>query len=273
MAFSAKILLDSLNPATGSRLTTMELTYPRFIHSEFLTHRTHSRNAASSRAIPIEKMIRAVDDDPVIPIHWGAAQSGMQARQEVSVDDQYSAQAVILRARDEALRTATRLNFLGLHKQVVNRYLEPWMWITIITSACGPGWRNLFALRCHEDAEPHFQKIARMAKELYDSSTPVERRFHLPLTGFPGDDELGINSQIAVSAARCARVSYLTHDGVRDIEKDMELHERLVTASPKHMSAFEHQAWWATKGDPPMHGNFEPGWVQYRKTIPGEAAD
>ncbi|HEV2643681.1 MAG TPA: hypothetical protein VGT98_13280, partial [Candidatus Elarobacter sp.] len=56
MPFSARVLLDSVSPA-GVRLTTMEARYPRFIHSEVMTHRVFSRNSSSSRAVPIRKMI------------------------------------------------------------------------------------------------------------------------------------------------------------------------------------------------------------------------
>ena len=65
----AKIIADSINPQ-GDRITTFLLTYPRFIHSELLTHRVFSRNSASSRAIPFEKMVKMVEEDPFIPIAW-----------------------------------------------------------------------------------------------------------------------------------------------------------------------------------------------------------
>ena len=117
------------------------MTYPRFVHAEHLRHRMFSFNVASSRAIPVEKIIQQVEENPVIPIHWGAAQKGMQASQEVSHGDQVNAEAVILSLRTEALSRARRLLTLGLHKQVINRYLEPWMWCTVICTgnmpACG----------------------------------------------------------------------------------------------------------------------------------------
>ena len=83
MTISAKVICDSLSPS-GVRLTTMELNYHRFIHSEFMTHRMFSRNASSSRAIPIEKMITSVESSPAIPIYWGKNQPGMQAKEEIS---------------------------------------------------------------------------------------------------------------------------------------------------------------------------------------------
>ena len=147
--YKTKIILDSVSPV-GSRLTTFELTYPRFVHSEFMTHRMFSRNAASSRAIPVRKMIEAVRTDPVIPVYWGTSQSGMQAGDESS--EKELSLKVWLDARDRMAETAeilsglvrvnrhtggwvsdeaedcppviTRLN---LHKQIVNRILEPWL--------------------------------------------------------------------------------------------------------------------------------------------------
>jgi hypothetical protein len=59
MTHSTKILADSISP-DGVRLTTLEVVMPRIVLAEFNTHRMLSRNSASSRAIPIEKMIRMV---------------------------------------------------------------------------------------------------------------------------------------------------------------------------------------------------------------------
>jgi hypothetical protein len=85
--------------------------------------------------------------------------------------------------------------------------------------------------------------------------------WHLPLVQ---DDErsMPIEELKKVSAARCARVSYLTHDGKRDIEKDIELCERL--RSDRHLSPFEHVATPSSEAD--LHANFR-GWVQMRKEI------
>lgn len=270
--FEAKILADS--SYEGSRLTTMQLTYPRFIHSEFMTHRMFSRNSASSRAIPVQKMLDAVSSDPVIPIHFGKAQKGMQADEQIELDKQMVAIDLIHDHMQASIALADKLLDLGLHKQVVNRYVEPWMWITVIASATDQGWRHLFSLRCHPAAEPHFQMIANMARDSYEASVPrrlTYGQWHLPLVGFPGDEELSDEELLKVSAARCARVSYLTHDGIRDVHADIDLHDRLRTAIPPHMSAFEHQAM-AMSGTK-YHGNFAPYWRQYRKLIPLEVTE
>lgn len=75
----ATVIADSVHHATGTRITTFELVYPRFIHSEFMTHRVFNRNASSSRAIPTSKFIEQVRNEPVMPSHWGKNQKGMQA--------------------------------------------------------------------------------------------------------------------------------------------------------------------------------------------------
>jgi hypothetical protein len=89
--------------------------------------------------------------------------------------------------------------------------------------------------------------------------------WHLPLVQ---DDERSLSIEVLkkVSAARCARVSYLTHDGKRDIEKDIELCERLW--QDRHLSPFEHVA--TPSGDRRFHANFR-GWIQMRKEV--EAAE
>ena len=63
----AKIIADSIN-SKRCRLTSWVLEYPRFIHAEIMIHRVFSRNAASSRAIPTEKIIQNIIDDPAMPV-------------------------------------------------------------------------------------------------------------------------------------------------------------------------------------------------------------
>lgn len=268
MTFSAKVLADSTN-CCDSRLTTMELTYPRCVHSEFLTHRMFSRNAASSRAIPVEKMIEQVERDPFIPIHWGKAQKGMQAYDVVDCPSE--CEKLWLLNRNMAVHYVEGLLELGLHKQIANRLLEPWMWITVIATGNEGAWNNFFALRCHHEAEPHIQKIAYMAREVRSQSTPQklsDGQWHLPLIGFEGDELLSVEDQVKVSVGRCARVSYLTHDGRRDVQADIDLHDRLLAS--KHFSPFEHVARMDRFSREWAQGNLGQGWTQYRKTLKGE---
>ena len=295
MTITAKVICDS-QPKTGTRITTLELEYPRFIHSEFMTHRMFSRNASSSRAIPIMKMIQAVTDNPAMPIHWGKNQAGMQAREQL--EDRYQLQAQLLwkAARDSAVEHAKTMLALGAHKQIVNRILEPFTHIRVIVTATN--FANFFALRDHEDAQPEIRELAVAMKKAIEESTPQLLgigEWHLPY--LDAEDFTNIYEHLkensitrhdpaqhqiwmmacAISAARCARVSYLTHDGERPpIEKDMELYHHLVHANPPHMSPCEHQA------TPDIHDAYEgwnrldlqanfSGWIQFRHLIKGES--
>ncbi len=282
MPISATVLADSIAPC-GKRLTTMEWTYPRAIHSEIMTHRMLSKNSASSRAIPVEKLIQRVLDHPWIPDYIGANQKGMQAGAELDEVARGFAVGTWLHARDEAVSHARRMVEIGVHKQVVNRLLEPWMYITIIVSATE--WNNFFTLRLHKDAEPHFQALARAARAVMDASVPEkleEGQWHLPLisgedrlivstslpTPLPDDSHVQFTKNlIKVSVGRCARVSYLTHDGRRDIAEDIALHDRLIVQEPLHASPAEHVA--QALATPDRHGNLI-GWRSYRMTLPKE---
>jgi len=231
-------------------------------------------------------MLADVDRDPFLPIHWGAAQSGMQAYDEVSPEVQEVAKQKILAHFQQALQLCRELTDLGLAKQVVNRYIEPWMWITVVVSGTTSSWANMFALRCHHMAEPHFQKIAKMARVAMMGSRPKLLEYgqwHLPYFGFPGDEDIAAEDAPKVSAARCARISYLTQSGIRDVAEDVKLYDRLVAQIPKHASALEHPAecMQLTGCGPGVSyeqaskwsGNYEHGWRQLRKTVPNEACD
>lgn len=248
------------------------MTYPRIIHSEHLRHRMFSFNAASSRAIPVEKFIKQVQDDPFIPIHWGAAQKGMQAYDVLSPENAAVCEMDWLLCRDESVSRVRSMLHHGLHKQIANRLLEPWMWTTVICSGTSGAWNNFFALRCHPEAEPHIQKLAYMARDCMKASWPKLLEvgdWHLPLTGFPGDEILSKDELIKVSAGRCARVSYLTAEGTRDVSQDIALHDRLVAS--KHFSPTEHQAMCGVEDTFISNGgNFGHAWIQYRKTLLGE---
>lgn len=253
---SATVILDSRSPE-GARLTTVELRYPRFIHGEVLTHRDRARNSASSRAIPFAKFVQAVKDDPVIPLVWGAEKPGMQTGGEVA--DKDKAVKAWLAARDKAVTQATRLHDLGVHKSICNRLLEPWQWMTTVMTATD--WDNFFAQRCHSDAEVHFRTLAEAIRAALAESGPVLRQVHAPYL-FPDENVRPADQRKRISTARCARVSYLTHDGARDPAKDLELHDRLLASM--HPSPFEHVA--TAAGQFHRSGPFV-GWKQYRKEI------
>ena len=269
--FAASVICDSLSAYTGSRLVSLELTYPRRIHSEIMTHRVFSRNAASSRAIPVSRTLEQVRNNPFIPNAWGINEKGMQASKNLeSPEDIAAARHLWLEARDCCIESAERLLAMGIHKQEINRMLEPWMWITVILS--GTQWSNFFAQRCHKDAEPHMRLIAEMVRDAMSASVPLELKkddWHLPY--FSRNDEatksLNLQDCIRASVARCARVSYLRNNEQFDLVADINLYERLLSGG--HWSPFEHIATPASHLEG-LNGNFDLGWTQYRKTFHGE---
>lgn len=278
----AKVIEDSISESRN-RLTTFQLSYPRMIHSEFMTHRVFSRNASSSRAIPVAKMIAQVWNDPAMPVHWGKNQSGMQAREELSGVKLWVAKFAWRTAAKAAAGIAWGMDKVGLHKQVANRILEPFQIIHVIVTASE--WSNFFELRHHKDADPNIFALADAMRCASAASIPVSRGdnsfsaycWHLPYVT-SAERAKHVNDPLylaKLSAARCARVSYLTHDGQEpDPKKDLALYERLVGSRPLHASPVEHQAnpdrhpvgeregWMA----PHMHGNFT-GWCQFRKVV------
>ena len=271
--YEAKVILDSVSPA-GVRITTMQLRYWRGTHAEFMTHRVFSRNASSSRAIPVAKMLEQVRNNPAMPLHWGKNQPGMQAREELSGIALSDARLTWLAAAEDATKWAEEMVRLGVHKQVANRLLEPFQYISVIVTATE--WDNFFALRDHPDAQPEIQHLARLMRQAMDASTPQKLdygQWHLPYVSQEEQREIGTTNAIKCSVARCARVSYLTHDGQQpNVEKDIELHDKLVVSDPRHASPAEHQAqplWDAFDmgADTSLFCRNFRGWRQYRALL------
>lgn len=288
--YAAKIVADSI-AENGCRLTTFEVTMPRIILSEWNTHRMFSRNTASSRAIPVKKMIDAIKDNPFIPERFPKNQAGMSNDEWLEGQEEQNALASWLAARDAALTIANQLTDLNVHKQISNRLLEPFMWTTSVTSATD--WKNFFSLRCSPMAQPEIQKIAYMMRDLYEESVPRDFtnlngdwNWHLPYVssetqeqvleqmsdiGFESTSALNaelLQRLIKVSIGRCARVSYLNHGENNTPEKDIEICERLIAS--RHMSPTEHVATPTSLAN--YSGNFK-GWQQFRKHIDGESGE
>lgn len=269
MGYSCRILADSISPL-GVRLTTMEVTYPRIVHSEFMTYRVYSRNAGSNRAIPVRKLLTACFSDPFIPLSWPKEQKGMQGGDTLDEIRSTAAERIWLEARDRAVDAARRLSELGVHKSLPNRLLEPWQWITVIVSSTE--WGNYYNQRIDGDAEQHIYRIAEMMWQTQEDSTPTYvpyGHWHLPLVNEQDRKEFTDYYALKkLSAGRCARVSYLTHQGERLPSEDFRLHDDLVRSG--HWSPFEHQATpAATRGFRHDTGNFK-GWTQYRKSFSNE---
>lgn len=242
----ATIIADSVSAHTGQRITTFELEYHRFIHSELMTHRQFSRNAASSRAIPIDKMIELVENNTAYPIHWGENQSGMQAKDEEV--DITRAKEYWLQARNNAVYVAKCMRTLGLHKQIVNRILEPFQMMKTLVTATS--FDNFFNLRCHKDAQPEIKHLADLMYQAMQESTPEVLRayeWHTPYIKHKrtSDGELHyiadnmlipVNAAIQISCSCAAQVSYRKND--TSIEKALAIYDKLVNSEPVHASAF-----------------------------------
>lgn len=310
---SARVVLDSVSPA-DVRLTTVEATYWRAIHSELMTHRDRARNAASSRAIPFYRE-RLVDGKPVsvdnctytrmllspfIPKYIGEEQKGMQSGGELEGPARVEAESIIMRMKGAALEACYRLYELGVHKSIINRYLEPWSMITVIMTATE--WKNFFRLRIHPKAEKHFCDLAREIRDAIDESTPqrlgldewhmpyiqegdreevrallVKKEIPIPQSLHERDSLEHITTEVLkrISAARCARVSYLNHDGQKSYKDDLRIFDTLINPVDEngepdttiHSSPLEHVAR-ATSGH--MRSGPFRGWRQFRKDFSNE---
>jgi thymidylate synthase ThyX len=268
MTITSTVIADSI--ADGCpRLTTMQLRYPRFIHSEFMTHRQFSRNASSSRAIPIDRLIQDVIDDPAMPIYWGANKPGMQAGDELESGEYWWNEV-----KDFAIDHSTIMARMGYHKQIVNRILEPFAHINVLCTATADAYAHFFALRDHPDAQPEIAALARAMRAAMDGSMPEElfqNEWHLPYADDFECLDQGYYVARMVSAARCASVSYKTVDGKQmTVDKALAIYDKLAGSDPIHASPFEHIARPDPSGGPGCR-NFT-NWHQWRADIETKSA-
>lgn len=298
---TAKIIADSESIYTGERITTFELEYPRFIHSEFMTHRMLSKNSASSRAIPITAMHKHIEEVPQYPSKWGKNNPGMQSKEEMSELERTSAIAVWDAARIQAISHSKILASIGAHKQIANRTTEPYMQMKVVVTGTEQAYNNFFWLRNHEDADPTIADLAaKMWTEYTECPEPVllsSTEWHLPyittgrrvvggeLRYYVGGNEVTLHVARKVSASCCAQVSYRKND--ESIEKAEMIFDKLINSVPVHASPVEHQAMpidYSTTNcyepdtweDGVTHvyrdgtlwsGNFRD-WIQFRQLIP-----
>lgn len=249
MTISAKVIADSKSATSGQRITTFELEYPRFIHSEFMTHRLFSRNAASSRAIPVKRAIEIIKENTAMPIHWGKNQPGMSAKEECNEiialkHQRLTKEQAWNQIRNSSLEMASAFDAAGYHKQIVNRMLEPYTHIKVIVTATE--YDNFFWLRNHPDAQPEIHELAARATEALNNSTPVSLdvgAWHVPYYGegfWDNHEDASLEDAIAISASCCAQVSYRRLDD--SLEKARDIYQKLVYSMPPHFSPMEHQA-------------------------------
>lgn len=304
---NANILADSVAETKSGpkRITTFELEYPRMIHSELMTHRVFSRNAASSRAIRLKTMIDLVRQNIALPVFWGKNQSGMVANEECNEPIVIDGRTL---TKEEAWEEWAKMNckyadaFSSYHKQIVNRPLEAFSNIKVVLTATE--FDNYFMLRNHKDAQPEIRELAKMMYEKLEDNIPNVLEFldwHLPYykngiwkaadkskykPDFDDVDEHGTTLKEAclISASCCAQVSYRKLDD--SLEKAIDIYNKLINSFPPHSSPFEHQA-------SPMPKNYDAsdifniggthvdkygrfwsgnfmGWIQYRQIMMNE---
>lgn len=294
--------------ADAPPLPSFELIYPRFIHSELMTHRVFSRNAMSSRAIPVATMIKMIRDNPAMPSSWRMNEAGMQGFTEAPETIAHQAEGVWRMALDAIIPFAEKMIDMKLHKQHINRLLEPWAHMRTVLTATQ--LKNWFVLRDHPDADPTIAALAAAMKQSLDAATPTllsAGEWHLPYVSgdqdtidacidwaenvsvldidryrLPAHDRQMVATEVMkrVSAARCARTSYATFDGkVSTVSADFGLFDKLISGELIHASPTEHQACpdmfhpltkrWLS---PNRHGNLN-GWIQFRKELPNENQD
>ena len=242
--FNVTILADSVSPC-GNRITTFQLKFWRPLLAEINTHRSFSRNASSSRAQSFEKRIDQVLNDTALPSHWNAEQPGMSGGEEF---DQKTKDFINLKIRQLAGLTAGFLEEVNhevktktgkeIHKQYLNRYLEPFTYTNQVLTATD--WDNFFKLRMAEDAQPEFKDLATEIFYQLDEHIPTATGIHLPYITEEELNEYGLDTCKKIAVARCARVSYRPYGGKYLIEKDLELYQRLWMSG--HYSPFEHVA-------------------------------
>lgn len=253
----ARIVADSVNK-NGNRITTFELEYHRFIHSELMTHRLFSRNAMSSRAVPVSKMIEQVRNNPATPIHWGKNQAGMQADNVLMDKSLDNAKRQWRQSAIYAASQAEVMSNIGAHKQIVNRLLEPFQMMKTVLTATE--FDNFFWLRCDPDAQPEIQELANCMFEAMNQSQPEvleSEQWHTPYVEhvFKGgkfetycltDEDDNIIKLLteeeakAISASCCAQVSYRTLNNT--YEKAMDIYSKLASGRKVHASPFENVA-------------------------------
>ena len=265
---SPKILTHSVSP-DGDEIVTFEVQMHRFVLAEFNTHRVLAKNSASSRAIPVRRQLEMINENPAWPVSWPQEKSGMQGGVELEPDN---ARPDAMQAWEGAMRDAIDavrdLQKIGLHKSVTNRLLEPFMWHKVVVT--GTAWENFFRQRDHEDAQPEIRVVAEAMHRLLQESEPrklPKHGWHLPYisdddwdvvdaaTDVPIKEAIGqvglARTMARISAARCARTSYLTNpkvdadgkvveDARVDHVKDLGLYDRLVLNEPRHWSPLEH---------------------------------
>ena len=177
-----EIVADSAN-SFGDRLTSLVLTYPRIIHSEMMTHRMFSRNASSSRAVPVDKMIKAVRENTFCPFEFQKSHKGMQGSEYFTDEDKEDCIKLWLESAELALQQAEKMKEKGITKQIINRILEPYQYYTMLITGSKEGWNNFFKLRCPQYALDVRNKSRQFFKSKKDFANYVGKESDITKNG------------------------------------------------------------------------------------------
>ena len=266
---ASEVTVDHVVP-TGKTEAVYDLSVAdenhNFVANGIVVHNCFSRNASSSRAIPATRMIKNAWKNPARPLYWGSNKAGMQAGKELTGLRLLMAKIIWSMACTFACFFSYLLHRAGLHKQHTNRITEPFQFISVIVTSTE--WSNFFELRNHPDAQPEIRALAQVMLDAINSSVPTtlpRGGWHLPYITQEDVDETNNNIALLrkLSAARCARVSYLNHEGKKPThEEDIRLFDRLVAVKPMHLSPTEHQATPSNK----YNANFR-FWKQHRAVL------
>lgn len=280
MKITSKIVTHSIRESSRDELITFQVVFPRIILPEVLTHRAFSRNTSSHRAVPFNKVLEIVKDNPFIPIAFQKNHKGMQGFEYfTNEEDIEKCKLGWLQARNKAVETSKTLYDGEVTKQLCNRLLEPYMWCTMLITTSKEGLDNFFKLRCpnyngckswkelcdldsnynmetpilerlklsKSTAEIHIQTLAEVMYDGYNESKPKVLKgndWHIPFESQIEKDYPGIDlfDKIKVATSLTARVSYTVIPGTKElsIDKHKELYQLLIDES--HQSPQEHCA-------------------------------
>jgi hypothetical protein len=267
----ARIVKNSIGP-NERPIVTWWCRYPLFVHPEHLRHRAFSFSVQSNRAIPASRNLNALSGAHVEPLVWTKERPGMSGREELSPWAIGQARVAWNRMMEACTEGVLELMNLSVHKSLANR---PLGWFQPVTLVCtATDFDNFFALRCHRDADPHMQILAVRMARAYLASEPDrldEGEWHLPFVDDEQQTRENADDLIYISAARCARTTYVSHaTGKRStVDEDWRLADKLIGATPRHASPFEHQGQAQAEHEVLRSGNFT-GWNQFRKRIADE---
>jgi hypothetical protein len=226
------------------RILTMQLEYPRLIHSQLKTYGLLRSNSSSSRAIPTKRMIAITEEsEPYIPASFVADGKGMGGTTLVNSEVCAEAQGLIKELYDTTRETVRKLNKIGVHKQHANRYLEPWSMIRVIATGAEAAWKHIVYQRLRDDGsvQPEFVELAQILKVVLDDSKPVSRTWHIP---YLAEGEMPTRDAVLYACARAARESYRREEVTDDfLERLMSLWDE------GHYTPFEHCAFWWWRND------------------------